>query len=99
MIAVKHVSVALALCLGIVTFSACSRAGHETTSEDPTAKPVVGDEQTQNYAEKPVSVEKKTTDPYTGTQDKDNYAGKQPMAKDQTAGEKMMNDTKEHSKE
>ncbi len=85
----KNMAVLSVLCLSLAGLSACSRSDNQTTGEAPVDKPVVGSEQTEEYAEKPVSVENSDTDPYTGTRDEKNYVGKHPIAEDQTAAEKM----------
>jgi hypothetical protein len=81
------------LCLSIMAFSACSNTDNQTGSEEnPINTPVAGNETTEQYAEKPGTVEEGKTDPYTKSQDKENVVDKHPIAKDQTAGEKIGDD-------
>lgn len=94
MLSLKHFSVLGVLCASLALFSACSSAENSRTSDagPDVSKPVAGDQRTEDYAERPVSVQDGQTDPYTGTQDKENYVGKHPIADEQTAGEKIGDD-------
>jgi hypothetical protein len=76
----------------LISFSACSGGnnGGQSSQAPPTDQAVVGNEETQQYAQGVGEVKRgETTDPYTGTQDQKNFVGQHDMADKQTAGEHM----------
>jgi len=91
----KNLVLTSMLILVATTASAMAESTHSNTSvgaprDTVVNKATVGDQKTATFADKPVTVQHGTTvDPYTGTSDRKNFAGKETIAPNQVAGDKV----------